>query len=131
MNKRSGRLGPAVRLLPVLSLGLGLVITGAIALNGCGEVISRPTAIPPTFTPVLPPDYKTPTPIPPEHRQFFISMGNGGAGDPAITPTLTVSDPAAPAITKADVEQFVMSHPMRGGEVTISDEPGYTITNTQ
>src|SRR5438876_12261385 len=40
--------------------------------------------LPPTTTPVLPPNYKTPTPIPPEHEAFFIYMGNGGIGQPAI-----------------------------------------------
>jgi hypothetical protein len=72
--------------------------------------------IPSTFTPVLPPDYRTATPIPPEHQRFFIAMGNGGHGVPAVQP----SSADTPGITKADIEQYVTTHAMRGEHVTIS-----------
>ena len=72
--------------------------------------------IPPTLTPVLPPDYRTATPIPPEHQHFFIAMGNGGNGVPAVQP----SGSGTPGLTKADIEQYVTTHTMRGDQVTIS-----------
>src|SRR6476469_9929433 len=72
--------------------------------------------VPPTFTPVLPLDYRTATPIPPEHQHFFIAMGNGGNGVPAMQPPGS----GTVGLTKADIEQYVTTHTMRGDQVTIS-----------
>lgn len=87
-------------------------------LQTAGVTLSGP--VPPTATAILPPDYKTPTPIPPEHQHFFIAMGNGGLGVPAIQPHEIVSGAKTTGITRADVEPYVTTHQMRGDMVSIS-----------
>jgi hypothetical protein len=85
---------------------------------------------PPTSTadpsvPTLDPA-QVPVPVPTAQsgRHFFVSMGDGGTGIPAIEhmgePSGT--EPNAPRITRADVEQYVSTHAMGGMHVTISYE---------
>lgn len=75
--------------------------------------------VPPTLTAVLPPDYVTPTPIPPERQRFFIGMGNGGLGVPAIQADKSITDTSAPAVTEEQVRQYVETNLMKGAHVTV------------
>lgn len=100
----------------------GLVIVALAAscmLTGCGQGPAA-QAVPPTSTPVLPPGYETPTPIPPEHQRFFIGMGDGGSGVPAIRPQDALPTTNGTGITRHEVEQHVRTHEMSGKRVSIS-----------
>lgn len=94
-------------------------LAASCILVACGQVAPSQT-VPPTATTLLPPGYETPTPIPPEHQRFFIGMGDGGSGVPAIRPQDALSTTNGTGITKDEVEQHVRTHQMRGKRITIS-----------
>jgi hypothetical protein len=99
--------------------GLAIVAMAAsCVLAACGQVAPSET-VPPTVTPMLPPGYETPTPIPPERQGFFIGMGDGASGVPAIRPQDALSTTTT-GITKAEVEQYARTHEMRGWHARIN-----------
>ena len=113
--------------LPGLAL---IVIAAACVLTACGQGATS-QAVPPTFTPVLPPGYETPTPIPPEDQVFFVGMGDGGGGVPTIHPS-EVPSATTTGITKDEVAQYVSTHQMRGEHTGISyDDPQPSILDIE
>src|SRR4051812_47034172 len=110
--------------LPLMGLFVPALV---LVTGGCGSFAAKlqtglpqaqPTVIgplsgpvPPTFTPVMPPGYKSPTPIPPEHRAYIVAMGaDNHFGRPAIHPRLPTPGSTALPISEQDVKQYVEAH---------------------
>ncbi|MEO8287063.1 MAG: hypothetical protein ABI670_11585 [Chloroflexota bacterium] len=76
----------------------------------------------PSLPTVNPAQVPLPEPTAQYDQHFFVAMGDGGTGIPAIEPLGTPSgtETNTPRITKADVEQYVSTHAMHGTHVTIS-----------
>lgn len=68
--------------------------------------------VPPTETPVMPPGYKSPTPIPPEHLALMVPMGTTAFGTPAIQPGTATPGSTALPVSREDVRQYVEAHKM-------------------
>ncbi len=110
----------------------GLLIGVALLLTSCGAgSVSIAAQVPPTPTDTYPPDWKTPTPIPPEHQQFFIAVGNAGNGVPAIQPRTVTNASTSLPITAADVRQYVATHPMEGSKVSLVGDPSPVIKDVE
>ncbi len=93
---------------------------------GTGPV---PPTVAPTATSGPPPPSPTATRVGVPPRRLFISMGNGGAGVPGITPRAAAAPPGMPTYSEQDVCEFARTHPLRGMGLTIATAPDYTITS--
>jgi len=83
---------------------------------GTGPV---PPTVALTATPGPPPSSPTATRVGVPSRRLFISMGNGGAGVPGITPRAAAAPPDMPTYREEDVCAFARTHPLRGMGITI------------
>jgi len=107
-----------------------------IVAGGSSPTPMRPAGtgpVPPTVAPIATPGPPPPSPtatrvgVPP--RRLFISMGNGGAGVPGITPRAVTAPPGMPTYSEQEVCAFARPHPLRGMGITIATAPDYTITS--
>src|SRR3954452_2282778 len=109
--------------LPLMGLFVPALV---LVTGGCGSFAARlqtglpqaqPTVIgplsgpvPPTFTPVMTPGYKSPTPIAPEHLAGLASVGPDQRGVPAIVPHTATPGSTALPVSSEDVWQYADVH---------------------
>jgi hypothetical protein len=59
----------------------------------------------------MPPGYKSPTPIPPEHQAVLAVMGGGNSfGRPAIQPQMPTPGSTALPVSEQDVRRYIQDH---------------------